>query len=113
MPYNKRNKKTLPLAKANRNNPTDAEMKLWQMLKQNKMGYKFRRQHRVGNYIVDFICIEKGLIIECDGGQHSQEVDKERTSFLTTKGYKILRFWNIDIFKNIEGVWLEIAKVLK
>ena len=76
----------------------------------------FKRQHPIGNYIVDFVCLEKKLIIEIDGGQHNEvdniEYDRARTDFLETKGYHVIRFWNSDIDKNIEGVFLEIDKYL-
>ena len=112
--YNRKNKKLLPLARANRNNPTDAERKLWYLIKDETLGFKFRRQHRIGSYIVDFICLEKNLIIECDGGQHAEnKSDEERTSFLNSKGYKVIRFWNTDILKNKEGIFTEILKALK
>jgi very-short-patch-repair endonuclease len=84
MQYNRKSKKLLPLARANRKHPTDAERKLWYLLKDEKLGFKFRRQHRIGAYIVDFICLEKNLVIECDGGQHAgNKADEERTNFLT------------------------------
>ncbi len=76
------------------------------------MGVLFRRQHQIGQYIVDFVCLEKKLVIECDGGQHTEEVDKERTLFLEQEGFKVLRFWDNDILKNIEGVYEVIAKAL-
>jgi len=71
-------------------------------------GIKFRRQHRIGGYIEDFISLERNLILELDGGQHAepeiQEKDRERTAWLQSEGYKILRFWNHDVFDNLEGV---------
>ena len=96
---------------------TKQERLLWQFLrKKNINGLKFRRQYPIGKYIVDFICNEKRLIIELDGGQHNENqnivYDKERTKYLETKGFKVIRFWNLDIENNIEGVYQEILKHL-
>ena len=70
---------------------------------------KFKRQYPIGNYIVDFICKEKWLIIELDGGQHNKpdniSYDEERTNYLNSRGYRVLRFWNTDIDKNLKGVY--------
>ena len=100
-----------------RKNMTKQERLLWQFLrKKNINGLKFRRQYPIGKYIVDFICNEKRLIIEIDGGQHNENqnivYDKERTKYLETKGFKVIRFWNLDIENNIEGVYQEILKHL-
>ena len=96
---------------------TKQERQLWQFLrKKNINNLKFRRQYPLGNYIVDFICNEKKLIIEIDGGQHNEDkniiYDLERTKYLEIKGYKVIRFWNHDIDNNIEGVYQEILKYL-
>lgn len=96
---------------------TKQERLLWQFLrKKNINGLKFRRQYPIGKYIVDFICNEKRLIIEIDGGQHNENqnivYDQERTKYLETKGFKVIRFWNLDIENNIEGVYQEILKHL-
>ena len=101
-----------------RKNQTPQEKKLWLYLrKRNINNYKFRRQYPIGNYIVDFICHEKKLIIEIDGGQHNIPInidyDEKRTAFLKEKGFNVMRFWNNDIDNNIEGVYLEIVKFLK
>jgi len=102
------------LAAGNRKNSTDVERKIWSLLRNNKMGCKFRRQQQIGDYIADFVCMESGLIIECDGGQHCEsEEDKIRTKSLEEKGYKIIRFWNTDILKNIEGVYSIIEKEIQ
>lgn len=78
---------------------------------------KFKRQYPIGTYIVDFICKEKMLIIEIDGGQHNddehKQYDIERTKYLTGRGFRILRFWNSDINSNISGVYEEILKWIK
>ena len=90
-----------------RGNMTDVEMKLWYSLKDRRFcGLKFRRQHPIGPYIVDFYCAEKHLIVELDGGQHAvnEKKDRERDQYLEGKGYLVIRFWNNDILANIEGV---------
>ena len=105
------------LARTLRKQQTSQEAKMWNLLRNHR--YKnlaFKRQHPIGNYIVDFICLEKKIIIEIDGGQHNEpiniEYDKQRTMFLETKGDKVIRFWNSDIDKNIEAVFLEIDKYI-
>jgi very-short-patch-repair endonuclease len=94
-----------------RRNPTDVERLLWQRLRFWQVdGYKFRRQQPLGEYIVDFVCLQKRLIIELDGGQHAQEVnyDAVRDAWLRGQGFIILRFWNNDVLKNIDGVMMMI-----
>ena len=93
---------------------TPQELKLWFYLKNNKLGVKFRRQHGTGPYIVDFYCKEKNLVIEIDGSSHkdAKEYDKERNNYIETLGIKILRFWNSEIDKNIEGVLKKIKENL-
>ncbi len=98
-------------------NQTPQELKLWNLLRARKFhNLKFRRQYHIGNYIVDFICREKKIIIEIDGGQHNFDenvlYDNNRTEFLHSKGYKVIRFWNNDIDNNLEGVYAEIEKFL-
>jgi len=75
----------------------------------------FRRQHAIGNYVVDFCAPRPKLIIELDGGQHleQEEYDAQRTEFLESRGYKVLRFWNNDVLKNIDDVIREIQRTLK
>ena len=94
-------------AKTLRRESTDAERALWRHLKTKQLeGLKFRRQEQIGHFIVDFVCYEKRLIIEADGGQHAleREKDEERTLWLNAQGFKVLRFWNHEILTNIEGV---------
>ncbi|HEY4343897.1 MAG TPA: endonuclease domain-containing protein [Parvibaculum sp.] len=94
-------------ARALRRDQTDAERKLWSILRRNTLGHSFRRQHPIGKFIVDFICLDQKLIIEADGGQHDEEqaaYDAARTAWLEERGYKVLRFWNNEILGNIEGV---------
>ncbi|WP_428897375.1 primosomal protein N' (replication factor Y) (superfamily II helicase) [Parelusimicrobium proximum] len=100
-------------ARQNRTSPTPQEHKIWNLLKNKLMGYKFRRQHPVGEYIVDFICVDKNLIIECDGGQHNDAADKNRDEYMKARGYKVLRIWNKDIDRDIEGVYIAIMNALK
>ena len=98
-----------------RNNLTPEELKLWFKLKDNFPGYKFRRQHSIGNFVVDFYYPPKKLIIELDGSQHldNKEYDKERTEYLESLGNKVIRFWNDDINKNINGVLMTIMEELE
>src|SRR5580658_10573018 len=89
-----------------RQNATDAERRLWAVLRHRQLqGYKFRRQRPIGRFIVDFACTKHHLVIEADGGQHSDNAaDDERTAWLESQGWRVLRFWNNDILSNIEGV---------
>ncbi len=89
-----------------RNNLTEAEKRLWwEVLRAEQLGVKFRRQYPVGPYYADFACKEKKLIIEIDGDQHAHQkkYDDERTTFMESQGYKVLRLWNNDVLKNLEG----------
>ena len=88
-----------------RRNATDAEALLWSKLRNRQLcSAKFRRQVVIAPYIADFICFDARLIIEVDGGQHSEETDASRTAFLETQGFKVIRFWNHEVLTNIEGV---------
>ena len=101
------------LAREFRKEATDAERLLWIYLRARRLNnLKFRRQQPIGNYIVDFVCFEKKLIIEVDGGHHSanEERDLERTSWLKQKGYNVIRFWNNDVLHNCRGVLEEILE---
>ncbi len=100
-----------------RKNMTPQELKLWKYLRNRSINNcRFRRQFPIGNYIVDFVCREKKLVIEIDGGQHNQEKDilynRQRTEFLENEGFKVVRFWNCDIDNNFVGVYEEITKYL-
>ncbi len=101
----------------NRKNPTEAESVLWDMLKGNKLGAHFRRQHIILDYIVDFICLDKGLIIELDGGYHNdprqKEYDEARTAHLHRLGYTELRFKNEELLCNPDAVIQKIKDTLK
>jgi len=95
-----------------RSKQTDAERLLWNKLRNRQLaGFKFRRQCTVEPYIVDFVCIEAKLIVELDGGQHQMQdaYDGRRSQYLTSLGFKVLRFWNNDVLANMTGV-LEIIR---
>lgn len=98
-----------------RNNATDAERRLWQGLSQRQLkDAKFSRQIPVGPFICDFVCRERKLIIEVDGGQHAESKrDAARTAFLEAQGYRVIRFWNNDVLGNIDGVLQVIAAALQ
>lgn len=90
-----------------RHDSTEAEHKLWQQLRARRFeGVKFRRQHPLGPYIVDFVCLERRLVIELDGGQHSEAAsyDRQRDAWLEGQGFRVLRFWNNEVMQNLEGV---------
>src|SRR5258707_3697725 len=92
------------------------ERKLWAYLRSNKLnGVNFRRQHAIGPYITDFCAIKEKLVIELDGSQHlnQEEYDQERTEYLRSQGYKVIRFWNNDVMNNIEGVILAIQYAME
>jgi very-short-patch-repair endonuclease len=94
-------------AKNLRNNPTEVEHALWQHLRLRQLGgYKFRRQQPLGHYIVDFVCLEKRLIIDVDGGQHSSQCayDEQRSIWLESQGFRVLRFWDNEVMQDIEAV---------
>lgn len=90
-----------------RKNTTDAERALWAVLRNRRLaGYKFRRQHPVGSYVVDFACLSRRLIIELDGGQHAVAADRDRrrSRWLESQGFRVIRFWNTEVLENSEGV---------
>jgi very-short-patch-repair endonuclease len=99
-----------------RSKPTEAEALLWQHLRARRFdGYKFRRQRPVGPYFADFACVEYGLVVELDGGQHSEQTsyDLKRTALIEQAGFQVLRFWNNEILQNTEGVLLQIVQMLQ
>ena len=97
-----------------RRDMTIAEQCLWRRIRTQQLGVKFRRQHPAGIYILDFACVELMLALELDGGQHAeaQVKDEKRTKWLEAKGWKVLRFWNNELLKNIDGVLEEINHTL-
>ena len=106
------------LSRKLRKNSTDVERLLWQHLRLKQMGnFKFRRQHPLGKFIVDFICLEANLVIELDGGQHNEDkenkVDEIRTAWLEKQGLKVLRFWNHEVLNDLPIVKEVIWNALK
>ena len=97
----------LTAARTLRRNRTDAEGLLWHYLRNEQLdGYRFRRQQPIGRYIVDFACLSRKVLIELDGGQHAEQTsrDEKRDAFLRARGYRVLRFWNTEVFENCFGV---------
>jgi very-short-patch-repair endonuclease len=106
--------KSIRIARRLRINQTNAETVVWNRIRNRQIdGYKFVRQEPIKGYICDFVCREKRLIIEVDGGQHNESAeDAIRDRKLTEQGYKVLRFWNNDVLGNIQGVLLTIQQEL-
>ena len=98
-----------------RRDQTEAERVLWQHLRDRRLlGWKFRRQHRIGPYFADFVCAEAGLVIELDGSQHltQQRRDETRTRLLDTHGFRVVRFWNDDVLRDTDLVLAAIVTAL-
>ena len=97
-----------------RNNATDAERRLWRHLcRRHLHGFKFSRQMPVGPFICDFLCRERSLVVEVDGGQHADNHrDIARTAYLERLGYRVIRFWNTEVMVNLEGVLQSIVTEL-
>jgi very-short-patch-repair endonuclease len=115
MPPKRSTPKMMRRAGELRREPTPAEAKLWKYLRsQNLEGTHFRRQYAIGNYIVDFCAPRAKLIIEVDGSPHIDQkpYDAERTEFLNTKGYRVLRFWNNDILNHVQDVMASILQAI-
>ena len=96
-----------------RQRQTKAESLIWTVLRAKRLaGLKFRRQHPLGPYIVDFACIEKDIVIELDGGYHEHQYDKDRVrqAFLESQGWQVLRFSNEDVLLDVEAVAISIAR---
>jgi very-short-patch-repair endonuclease len=101
-------------ARTLRKNLTEAEQRLWRRLRYRQIhGCKFRRQQPIGPYIVDFVCLEKRLIVEVDGGQHNERVrhDSSRDEWLRAQGFKVLRFWNNEVMRDVGAVADAIARM--
>ena len=99
-----------------RRNLTDAEGRLWRLLRgRHFSGFKFRRQHPLGPYVADFVCLERRLIIEADGGEHADRAgrDQERTRWLAARGYRVVRFWNHQVLGETEAVLAAILEALQ
>jgi very-short-patch-repair endonuclease len=106
---------THTFARELRKNQTEAELRLWQAVRYRQInGVKFRRQFAIDPYVVDFCSLSEKLIIELDGGHHPEqkEYDAQRTEFLGSKGYRVLRFWNMEVMNDLEGVIERIAQRL-
>lgn len=106
------NQRLLSNARRMRREPTDAERRFWFAVRAHRFGgCKFKRQYPIGPYIADFVCLERRLIVELDGGQHAQHVeyDAERTAYLQARGFRVLRYWNEEFLRNqmdvLEGIW--------
>jgi very-short-patch-repair endonuclease len=103
-------------AKTNRREMTESERVLWEELRKLNCGYHFRRQHPIGDYIADFACLKKKLVIEVDGGYHNeplqQQNDQWRTEFMESKGYTVIRFNNEEISNNLHEVITRIKEQL-
>jgi very-short-patch-repair endonuclease len=100
-----------------RKNANEAEKRMWSILRAKRMGgFKFRRQHALGKYIADFICLRAKLVIEVDGDTHGNDerevLDAKRTEYIEKLGYKVIRFWNIDVLTATVEVAASIAKTL-
>ena len=106
-------RKISPHASDLRRNMTEAEKRVWSHLRGRRLnGFKFRRQWSLGPYVADFCCIERRLVIEIDGGQHSHEKDAKRTADLNAMGYRVVRFWNNDVLCNLDGVLISLLAEL-
>jgi very-short-patch-repair endonuclease len=102
-------------SKTLRSRMTDAELTLWRQLRGHRfLGLKFKRQKPMGRYIVDFVCLERFMIIEVDGGQHQQAADEDaaRDRYFTERGFRVLRFWNHEVLRETEAVLERIRLTL-
>lgn len=104
-------------SKENRKNPTDAELVLWERLRDNQTGFKIRRQHVIEGYIADFVCLSQNLVVEVDGGYHETleaiEYDKQRTAFLKNAGFEVIRFTNEQVINKTDDVVSQIKEQLQ
>jgi len=107
-------KELTPAARSLRKQSTDTEQYLWRHLRDRQVeGFKFRRQQPLGRYVVDFVNLEKKLVIELDGGQHAEDLtDKIRDEWLRHEGFEVLRFWDNQVHSNLEGVLENIRDAL-
>lgn len=103
------------LARHLRRNATDAERRLWAAIRRSALaGHRFRRQHPIGPYVADVVCLEKAVVVEIDGGQHAEfGHDAARDAWLAAQGYRVVRFWNNDVLCRTQDVLEEWVRVLK
>jgi very-short-patch-repair endonuclease len=116
MPRTQKNARIYNYSDELRLNPTDAELRLWKYLRAHRLaGVHFRRQHIIGNFIVDFCAPRQKLVIEVDGGQHLNQVeyDQARTAFFELNGYRVLRFWDNEVLNQTDQVLAMIWEALK
>lgn len=100
------------IARILRKRPTEAERFLWRRLRGRQVhGFKFRRQFPIGEFVLDFVCLERKLAVELDGGQHAFQVeyDADRSTWLQEQGFQVLRFWNSQVFRETDAVLRDIA----
>jgi len=97
-----------------RHTQTDAEHAIWRLLRNRRFhGHKFRRQHPIGPFIADFVCVAARLVVEADGGQHAESVgDERRTAWLEARGWRVIRFWNTDVLAHPDYVVTTILAAL-
>jgi very-short-patch-repair endonuclease len=100
-------------ARAMRKAPTDAERAMWRIIGRDQLGVRFRRQHRMGDFIADFVCLSRRVVVEVDGGQHNGSAyDARRDAWFKARGFQVLRFWNPDVLTNPDGVGRRICIAL-
>jgi len=105
---------TLSNARRLRSATTEPEQKLWYLLRDSRLaGHKFRRQHPIPPFILDFVCLRARVIVELDGSQHSLEADAERTRALQARGFEVLRFWDNDALVQIDNVAMAILSLVE
>ena len=112
----KRPNRRIPRARQLRQASTDAERKMWSLLRGRRLpAFKFRRQYPIGRYIADFACLSRRLAVELDGSQHALNVESDaiRTRAIEASGFKVIRFWNNDVLANPEGVLTMVLEALE
>ncbi len=106
-------KRLTPVAQNLRREPTDTAKRLWSRLRAKQLGVQFTREFPIGNAIADFACRRAKLVVEVDGGQHSDSsTDEARTRMIESYGYQVIRFWNNEVLQNTDGVVLRITEAL-
>jgi very-short-patch-repair endonuclease len=109
-------KPNLGHARSMRHQPVLPEKKFWSRARDRRLGgHKFKRQVLIGSYIADFVCIERKVIVELDGGQHAERrvYDEKRDAFLSAQGFRVMRVWNVDLMENIDGVMEMVLEELQ